>query len=243
MKTISGSIAILLLFVTLPSCHGWWMGTVNGNNHVISEKRSVAGFSKVSLAGPFDVELTPGEEYAVSIETDENLMEYINVDKDGSRLKIKVREGVNIRSRNGIKIKISMPRTDAVDFAGSGTFHVNGTIRNDEKVNISMAGSASFEGAFSCPETKFEIAGSGSINASGQTRTSEIDIAGSGDYLGDELLAEEVKISIAGSGKAHVYASTKLNISIAGSGDVFYKGKPADIKQSVAGSGNIQAAD
>jgi hypothetical protein len=85
----------LVIFSLLSSgCH--WMGfrTVSGNGIVKTENRSVAGFSEVSVGGPFEVEIKPGENFSVRIETDENLFRYINFDKDGRRLKIKVRDGM-----------------------------------------------------------------------------------------------------------------------------------------------------
>lgn len=222
-----------------------WIGihTVTGNGNIATENRSVAGFSEVSIGGPFVVELTQGENYAVRIETDENLIRYINFDKDGRRLKIKVHNGVNIRSKHGVKVYISMPEVRAVSFAGSGKVMVKGKLVADKKLDFSVAGSGDIEADIDCPEVDADIAGSGTIKLSGQTREVKIDIAGSGDFKAENLLSERAKISIAGSGSAWVFASTNLDISIAGSGDVYYKGNPGNIKRSVAGSGNIKPVE
>ena len=54
-----------------------------------------------------------------------------------------------------------------------------------------------------------------------------------------DTVAEEVKISISGSGDARVNAVKKLEVKIAGSGDVGYLGSP-EISSSVAGSGKVR---
>jgi hypothetical protein len=229
----------MVLAAGLAGCH-WGIGTVNGNGNIVTEKRSVAGFSEVSVAGPFEVVITPGDGYGVSVETDENLMQYVNFDKDGRRLKVKVRRGVNIRSRHGIKVQISMPEVHALSFAGSGKIRVNGVLESDRKIEFDVAGSGDIEAAVHCPRVEADIAGSGSIQLQGETRDASVDIAGSGDFKAGELRSETVVVNIAGSGNAQVFASTKLKVSIAGSGDVLYKGNPGNVEKSIAGSGRIK---
>lgn len=239
MKQI-GVLFLVFTTMLISSCNWWGMKTVTGNGTIVTEKRSVAGFSEVSVGGPFEVVIRPGEGYGVSIETDENLLPYVNFDKDGRKLKIKLRHGVNIRSKHGIKVKISMPEIRALSFAGSGKISVEGEIVSNEKLKLSVAGSGDIEAGVKCPVVDANIAGSGTIKVWGETRDVDLDIAGSGDFKAADLLSEKTKVSIAGSGNAHVYASTNLDISIAGSGDVYYKGNPPNIKKSIAGSGNIK---
>lgn len=238
MKKHNFIYILLALLPVLSSCH-FWMDTVTGNGHVTTEKRSVAGFSKLSFGGPFEVEVMPGEAYAVSIEAEENLMQYINIDKDGDKLKVKVMEGINLRTRKDIRIRVSLPKVESISFAGSGHVNVKGTIKDVEKLELSVAGSGDIMAAVDCPTVEGDIAGAGTLMLTGITRTLKLDVAGAGDCKCEKLLAEDVKISIAGSGNAWVYASLNLDVSVAGSGDIYYRGNPA-IKQSIAGSGDIK---
>lgn len=230
--------SLLALLPLLSSCH-FWMDTVTGNGHVTTEKRSVAGFTKLSFGGPFEVEVIPGQDFSVSIEAEENLLQYINIDKEGGRLKVKVMEGINLRTKKDIRITVSLPKVESISFSGSGKVEVKGIIKDVEKLDLSVAGSGDMVAALDCPEVEGDIAGAGSITLSGTTRKLKLDVAGAGDCKCEKLLAEEVNISIAGSGNAWVYASLKLDVSIAGSGDIYYRGNPA-IKQSIAGSGDIK---
>jgi hypothetical protein len=67
----------------------------------------------------------------------------------------------------------------------------------------------------------------------------QIHISGSGDADFRNLKAENSDIHIAGSGNVWVFASLKLDVRVAGGGDVHYYGNPTDIKQKIAGSGNL----
>ena len=65
---------------------------------------------------------------------------------------------------------------------------------------------------------------------------------GSGGIKCFELLSEQTKIGISGSGDAQVYASKQLDVEINGSGSVAYKGSPA-VSQNVSGSGSVRKAE
>lgn len=229
----------LVLALVLTSCE-WWPRTVSGNGNMRTETRSVAGFSEVAVGGPFEVEITPNADFGLIIEADENLLNYIHVDKEGDRLKVKVRNGVNLRSKKGIKLRIALPELTAVSFAGSGNMKVNGVVQTNDKLKIDIAGSGNVTAEVDCPEVDADITGSGTIQLTGRTRSVDLSIAGSGDYKAEQLLSENTKVSVAGSGSAWVYASAVLEASIAGSGDVYYRGNPADVKRNIAGSGEVQ---
>ncbi len=228
-----------MLALALVGCQ-WWPHTVSGNGNMRSETRSVAGFSEISVGGPFEVEVIPNADFGVVLEADENLLRYIHVDKEGDRLKVKVRNGVNLRSKKGIKLRISLPELTAISFAGSGNMRVKGVLKTDQRLTVAVAGSGNVYAEVDCPDIDADIAGSGTIEMTGRTRSVDLSIAGSGDYKAEKLLSESTKVSVAGSGSAWVYASADLEVSIAGSGDVYYRGQPANLKRSIAGSGQVE---
>jgi hypothetical protein len=53
------------------------------------------------------------------------------------------------------------------------------------------------------------------------------------------LKAENTEVHIAGSGNVWTYCSQNLDVHIAGGGDVHYLGNPVNVKQKIAGSGNM----
>ncbi|HSC55200.1 MAG TPA: head GIN domain-containing protein [Phnomibacter sp.] len=238
MRIFKALVAIVL--VTISTGCNFWMDTITGNGHVVTEKRSVAGFKEVCFSGPFDVVIVPGKEYDVSIETDENLLRYVNFDKDGNELEVRILDGVNIRSKAGIKVRISMPVVEAIVFAGSGKLQVEGTIKDIDLLQLSVSGSGNIATDIDCPKVEAEITGSGSIKTQGSCRDLELQITGSGDYEGKDLKSENATVNVTGSGNASVYASMNLDISVTGSGNVTYQGEPS-ISKKIAGSGKVRS--
>lgn len=235
------SAFFLLSVILLSACHVSLNKTMDGNANIKKEQWNITGFTAISVAGPFQVTVQQGNTFFVSAEADENLMQYIEIEKRGNKLEISERDGYNLRSTRGLRVNIQLPDIDLLSIAGSGTINSASAIKNTGRLAFNIAGSGKIDAVADAPEVDVEIAGSGTANLSGQTRKMEVSISGSGDCLSENLKSEECSINIAGSGTAKVFASSNLDVSIGGSGDVYYGGKPANVHQSVAGSGKIKA--
>jgi hypothetical protein len=235
MKLISSYLIILVIF---SSCEINGFKTIRGNGIWRSESRSISDFTSLDVSGPFDVIVTQDPNETLRIETDANLHPYIEVKNQNGKLRISTRNGYNIRSRKRIEIFISGPVFGRISLNGSGSLRSKGRIKSNN-IDVNIAGSGEVVMELDAPLVKTEISGSGSARLSGETESFESRINGSGEVYAFNLLSENTKVKISGSGEAEVYASKQLEISIAGSGDVGYKGNPS-VKQSVAGSGDIR---
>lgn len=232
-------IIFIVLVISVVSCQ-MQLGSIEGNGVIETREKPVGRFSKLEISGAFKVKIIPAEEHKILIETDENIHEYIRVEEDDNRVRIKLRNNVSIKPTKGVKITIYMQDVNKIELAGSVDLKSEGLLEHPEKIDLAMAGSADADIAVKTPEMKISIGGSGKVIAEGETRELKVSIAGSGDLKAENLLSEEVDISIAGSGSARVYASIGLKVSVAGSGNVYYAGNPGNVKKSIAGSGNVK---
>jgi hypothetical protein len=228
---------LLVIIVLLSSCEINGHKTIRGNGVFRSESRSISNFTSLAISGPFDVKISQDQNETLRIDTDLNLHPYIVVKNENGKLSIRTRQGYNIRSQKRIEVFISAPFFGRISLNGSGHLSTNGRITGN-KIDVNISGSGDVDMELDAPLVSAEISGSGSARLSGATENFESRINGSGELYAFNLLSENTKVKISGSGEAEVYASKHLDIRIAGSGDVGYKGNPA-VKQSIAGSGDI----
>ncbi len=225
------------LSLTLASC-GW--RSVRGNGEIVTTNRNERDFKSVKTGGSFDVYLTQGDNYEIRITGDENLLQYVETRVENGVLRIRHRKGVNLRPTEDMKVYITAPRFAEVSLAGSGKIVAETNLTSDSKIKFSIAGSGDIlMKDVNAPQVSVNIAGSGKAEATGATRDIAIDVAGSGDVIMKNLKAENAKVEIAGSGNVWLYASMKLDVRVAGGGDIHYYGNPTDIKSKLAGSGNL----
>jgi hypothetical protein len=239
MRKLFFSLVALMFFISACRFGG---RQVRGNGHITSQQRTVTNFEGISVAGDLDVYFTAGAAYSVKIEADENLMEYIETENDGDVLQIQTRNRYNLRSSSPIKIYVTAPTLDAVEVTGSGKFIAQSKIASSKNVKIEVTGSGDARLDVDAPEVTTQITGSGDIRVTGNTRKLDGEINGSGNIKCFDLLSEETRIEINGSGDAEVFASKQLKIDINGSGDVAYKGSPS-ISQNSSGSGSVRKVE
>lgn len=231
-----------LLTIVFASCYNPFNETVKGNGNIKADERSVGNFTEIKCAGSYDVELTQGATPAVKIETDENLLPYIETTVSGNELRIRTKEDVNIHSSDKIKVYVTANNIEAFKLSGSGNVKTTNKFTGGNHLNLDIAGSGNIHFDVNTPTINSSISGSGDIYLTGETKESRIDIAGNGNYHADDLKAEKAIVKIAGSGDAWIYAESNLDINIAGVGNVYYKGN-ATVNQKIAGSGKIEKKD
>ena len=229
-------ISSALLFT---SCEWISYKRISGNGQLGTETRSVDRADKIGLSGSFNVEITQGATTAVKIEADDNLLPYIETIEEGGVLHIRPRRHYSLSSDHNITIYITTPKLEQVHIAGTGSVVGKSKFTEGDKLSLKISGSGDITLDVNTPEITASISGSGDMHLSGETEKQTIKIAGQGDYMAEELKSEDTKLNIAGSGDIRVFADNKLDVSIAGSGTVLYKGS-ATVKQHVAGSGEIR---
>ena len=237
MNKLYAALLSAIVLLTTSSC-GW--RSVRGNGNVITSNRNEGSFDGVKTAGSFDLYVTQGDTYSVRIEAEENLMKYIITEVSNGELKVKVRNGVNLRPKRDMKVFVTAPRFKELGIAGSGNITAESALKSDQRMEFSISGSGDIRiSEVDAPKITVRISGSGNASMGGATRDAEYRIAGSGDIKCRELKTENTEVHIAGGGNVWSYCSQNLDVHIAGSGDVHYAGNPVNVKQRIAGSGSL----
>ena len=69
----------LLALAVLPLC-ACNFTAVRGSGNVVTQERQVSGFDSVALSGVGEVFITQGDKESLTVETDDNLMRYIQTE-------------------------------------------------------------------------------------------------------------------------------------------------------------------
>jgi len=236
-------IHVSLLMAGLVACtalQAQWK-KVTGNGNMVTQERSLASFSEVSVAGGMQVTITQAGSTSVKVQADDNLQEYIITEIKGNKLIIKYPNNVSINSK-GVKILVGMPQLDGASISGSGNIVSSSELPSSGSFTASIAGSGNIDVKTKATKVRASISGSGDIQLGGKTSELEVAISGSGSFKGYGLKAEDVQVKISGSGNVETTAAAKLDAVISGSGDIYYKGNPG-LSLKSAGSGKIKKAD
>jgi len=226
------------LSVVLSSCH-FFGKRVSGNGNIKTEERSVSAFKNVEAAGAVKLYVSQGDLKPVRIETDENLLPYIEVIQDGDQITIRNKEHVNLNPTHDIKIYVTSPLYNKIEVSGASDIIGQGKITNSENLELNASGAGNIDMEVDAPKLSAEITGSGTMNIKGQTKDADLNLTGAADAHCFDLMSENMKVDISGAGSAEVFASVKLDADVSGAGSVKYKGNAA-VNQHISGAGSVQ---
>lgn len=211
---------------------------VTGSGQMQEQQRSVGAFSRLRLDGAITVEASPGAAPRVSVRADDNLLSLITTEVQGDTLVVSTRSGASFSSRQPIVVSVNFTQLVAAELRGSGDLNISQL--QGERFDAALAGSGDVRlSQVNLGQLNASVAGSGDLRAQGQATEVSVSVAGSGDVFAAELTAKRGRARVAGSGDARVHASESMEVSVAGSGDVWVSGNPPQLKQSVAGSGDV----
>lgn len=122
----------------------------------------------------------------------------------------------------------------------SDTDRVEVTVTAPSVTTFEVIGSSDVDiRAYDQSTLSLTVSGSGDVQVEGATRALDIDITGSGDIDADRLDVTDAAIVISGSGDVRVGPTGNTQIDVSGSGDVDLTRRPAQLRQQLTGSGDV----
>ena len=206
----------------------------------------VAGFQKIQVSGPFEVQVRTGAAPGVSAKGPQNILDKMLVEVRGDTLVIKPRHENggfhwNWGRHETINVSVTTQELRAAQIEGSGGVRVDQI--KGQSFDGAIAGSGDLSVAsLEAQSVNLSVGGSGSMKAdSGRAQSIALNIQGSGDIDTSGVSAETASASIGGSGNISAKATRTASVNIAGSGNVEITGG-AKCAISKAGSGDVRCS-
>lgn len=223
-----------------------------------TQERTIEAVSAVELDTSGTLNVTQGEQIALTVTAGENVIDRLTSEVDAGVLHLGV-EGEPLAWSGDIRYELTVPTLDMVTVLGSGTAEADFTGAAEPVVLVKGSGSVqatgimaetvsiTLDGSGSISLEDIEVQdlmaqtnGSGEISVSGTTVAQSAEIRGSGDYRAQDLQSTDARIVMRGSGMAAASVSGTLDAVIDGSGEIRYSGDP-EVREEISGSGSITA--
>ncbi len=219
---------------------------VRGSGTPGQESRNVSNVSGVELGMDGSMDITIGNRESLTIEADDNLLQYIQTNVSGGRLVVDTRPGIGIQPVRPIKYHLTVIRLDSVAISSSGDVSVPDLKSDNFRIAVSSSGDLSMQ-KLDCSSLNVDLSSSGdaslsalnaqtlSVNISssgnvdiggGQVTQQTIHIGSSGDYNARNLASEKANVDLSSSGDATLSVSSVLSGNLSSSGDINYIGNP-----------------
>ncbi len=227
-------LIIALSSIVLFSCRP----SIRGSGNIITQKRTVGNFKGLSAATSIEVDVKIGSTYEVTVEADDNVVDYIKTEVVGGTLKIRYADNTSLRNAN-VTVHITVPTLEKLSASSSAKIVVDGILTNTSKIEFDASSSAEIEATVDAPQIAADANSSADITLKGKTQNFKVEVSSSADINAEDLLTENTTAEASSSGTAHVHASIKLDGKATSSGLVKYRGGAA-VTKSESSSGSVE---
>ena len=228
------AIASILL---LSSCQ-YFGDRIPGNGHIISREENVGSFNSVHASGAIDVHLQQGGTNSVKIETDENLLEFLEVLKDGNTLVIRTRNGYNLNPSKQIVAIVSAPVFENIGVSGASKVTGENTISVNDRLNLEASGASKINLDLNGGTITGDISGASNLNLRGQVSKIDVEASGASHVKAYDLVTDDAVFNCSGASSAEVTANKNLRVDASGASHIKYRGN-ANVSQSASGASKV----
>ncbi len=228
---------VFILFIAFTAtASGQIRRTVYGNGNVERQDRTAGKFEGLKVSSGIDVYLKQGDSESITVEADENLLEYIETDiKDGV---LNVYTDANIRKAESRKVFVTMKDITSLRTTSAGDIIGETPVRTDDlKLSASSAGDIKIEVYANTIDA--DLSSSGDMTLTGKAGKLNVNLSSAGDLNAYELEVKEADVSASSAGDADVNVSEKLTARASSAGDINYRGNPKYLDTHSSSAGGI----
>lgn len=232
-------------------------GNLIGSSNIETKEMEYSDFSKVEVSSAFEVDISQGDTYFVSITANDNLFEHLDIRQNGRTLYIGLKQP-RIYIRTTQKAAIIMPELDRLELSGASKgevrgFHSNNPIEfevsgaslldikdieaGDSEFDIS--GASKFTGNIVATECDFNVSGASTVELIGSAGDVYIDASGASKVRLYNFPVKNVKVELSGASNGIINTSGQLDIDLSGASELSYIGNPTMGTVEISGGSTL----
>ena len=237
MRTILTPVALLALLALGAGCTPPITG-VSGSGNVVTREERISGFDKVEASRAFKVDIRQGESFSVVVRIDDNLLDYLILEKQGSTLRIGLKPNLSLRKHTA-EAEITMPELTGLELSGACQGKITG-FASGGALRMKVSGASQMRGDIEARDARFDVSGASQMTLSGSGADLTLDASGASIIDLSDFSVVDADVEVSGASKATVSASGRLDVNASGASSVTYLGNPTMGRVNTSGASSIR---
>tara|TARA_R110000868_G_scaffold121034_3_gene321196 strand:+ start:94596 stop:95330 length:735 start_codon:yes stop_codon:yes gene_type:complete len=233
-------IAIALVFTLLLSSCGFDIniGDFNsgekGNGIVTTDNRSVnEEFTAISSSEGLEVYVTQADEFKITVEADENIIDLIGTDINNDVLKIHAIKNIGNATK---KVYVSLPQISELKSSSGSHLKTENTITS-RKLNIDSSSGSILYAEITSDNVDIDASSGANITLAGTAGHTSIDASSGSNINANKLQSKFCDAEASSGANIAIEVSESLTADASSGGNISYSGKAqVTTKKSVSGS-------
>ena len=234
---VTGQLMVLAAVVMATGCVATSLFTVRASGNLVRVEPDVENFSRVMTGHSCRLTVVPSNDHSVVVRIDDNVRDALEVDVDGSTLRIQLSSMRNYRNVQ-CEVDVTMPDIDGVDLSGGA----RGTVSDfslDHAFEASMSGGSRLEGTLTASHLDLTVSGGASADLTGSSDTASLRGSGGGRIMLPDWETVSADVTFSGGSRGTIDVTDELTGRVSGGGSISYVEAPRTIDVSRSGGGRV----
>ena len=234
IKAIGGLLLVVLLTSgMLVSCGG----PLTGSGNLKTEEYAFDCFTSVAVSSAFEYDISQSDSYNVSITADDNVLEEVEVTKEGDTLKIGLRTNSSQESVT-LRAEVTMPDLRGLVVSGASHGTVSG-FSSMKNLDINVSGASTVTGDATAGDADFQISGASTIRLEGSAFNMVANVSGASHFNLDDFVVSNANVTFSGASNGEVNITGKLDADLSGESKLSYSGEPTIGTINISGESKL----
>jgi len=255
---IAGILVVIICFLAGgAACIPGVGSTITGSGKLENWDFDYSDFTRVEAGYAFDVEIIKAGSYMVRITIDDNLYQYLDINKRGDTLHIGLKPHYNYRNITH-EATINMPDIYELRLSGASKAKVDGFssshavgfdlsgASNAEigsmkvgNINMVLSGASKASGSIEMADGSFDLSGASSLELKGSADDVDIGASGASHLELPDFSVVNADMNLSGASSVSINASGRLDGKLSGASKLNYMGNPTLGDISASGGSTI----
>jgi hypothetical protein len=197
---------------------------ITGTGKVVTQEEEISGFDKVEVSDAFKADISQGETFSVVVRLDDNLLQYLEVVKQGSTLKIGLKTNRIVRDSTQ-EAEVTMPGLTGLDLSGASQGTITG-FKSADPFDADVSGASNLRGDIEAGDARFDVSGASHVTLRGSADDVTVDASGASSVDLADFPGADASVKAGGASEVTVNASGTLDVDGSGASHVYYVGSP-----------------
>lgn len=209
---------------------------ITGSGRTVIINKDFSDFSKIDISHGFNGKIIRSEAFSVTIEIDDNLLEYLDCSQSGNEIFVGMEQGHNYDTKN-LRVTIETPDAERITLSGGCIMDFT-NFNLDHDILFDMSGGSYVTGKFTAQNVKLNLSGGSVVNFNGGC--GRLDINGSGGSILNllDFPVENCYVDLSGGSILSLFVTKILELDLSGGSILKYKGNP-DIRKINLSGGSV----
>ncbi len=250
-----GLVALLLAAaMVVPACAG---------GSTVTKKLDYANFTRIEAEDTFNVEVTQGSAFSVSVTVSKDLVDYLAVSQEGDMVRIKLDPHHPFTDftlkKFTVRARVTMPAVSAVTLSGASSGSLSG-FKSANKFALVLSGASSTKlDKFETGTARFDISGASKVTGNIKATqvefvvsgASQVELWGSADNLTFTASgASRLELSrfpvatadarVSGASQGSIDAHSTVGVTLTDASRLYFRSNPSFYRQEISGASTIK---